>query len=149
MNRLVIYAFVIAGVFAAGFGSGWKVKNDAVLAATAKAVVKAAKTEAKDEIAVERQDENDKAKIRELENELSAARRDAAARRVPIPPSAKRCMSEAEGHSGSGDRSDPDRESTGRYEEAYRALRDELLLAGATAEQLRIQALSCQAQWPR
>lgn len=149
MSRLAIYALIIAGVFAAGFGAGWKTKNDAVLTATAKQVVKVAKIEAKQEIEVEKQDDSDKVKIHELENQLSVARRNASAGRVPIPPSANVCLPPTEGNSRGSRRGDTKGESASRYEEAYRALRDELLLAGATAEKLRIQAMSCKAQWPK
>lgn len=147
MNRLAIYALIALGLFGSGFGTGWHAKTVRTNAAVVKQVAKVAKIEAKDEVQVEKQNDADKIKIAALEDKLSAARRDAAARRVPIPPQHS-CAPATERDAGPREERSDAGKSAGRYEEAYRALRDELLLAGAEAEQLRLQAQSCQAQWP-
>jgi hypothetical protein len=148
MNRLAAYAAIAAALLLSGFGLGWHAKTQRVNAAVVKQVVKVAKVEAKNEAQVEKQNDSDKLKIRELEDRLSAARRDAAARRVPEPP--QHCRVPAtEGDARPGVTASAPGGPAGGYEEAYRALRDELLVAGATAEQMRLQVLSCQAQWPK
>lgn len=148
MNRLAIYAAILVVVFLTGFGAGWHVKTTRVNAAVVKQVVKVAKIDAKNEAQVEKQDDSDKIKIRQLEDDLSAARRDAATRRVPKPPVCRR-VPETQGDASSGGAASSTSEPAGGYEAAYRALRDDLLVSAAVAEQLRLQVLSCQAQWPR
>lgn len=148
MNKLSIYAAAVVAIFIFGFGSGWHVKTNRVNAAVVKQVVKVAKIDAKNESQVERQNERDKLAIRQLEDALIAARHDAAARGVPKPP--QRCrVSSPEGVARAGEAASPIGEPAGSYETAYRALRDELLTSSAVAEQLRLQVLACQAQWPR
>jgi hypothetical protein len=117
-------------------------------AAIVKQAVKVAKIDAKNEIQVEKQDDSDKLKIRQLEDDLSAARRATAVQRVPKPAVTK-CVPSAEAHAPARAAGDATRESADRYEEAYRTFRDDLLVAGAVAEQLRLQVLACQAQWPK
>lgn len=148
MNRLAIYAAVVIAVFALGFGAGWNQKTQQTNAAVVKQVVKATKVEAKNESQVEKQNDQDRVRIRELEDALVTARRDARNRGVPKPPITS-CVPEAEGDAGSREGASAGGESARRYEEAYRRFRDELLTSGAVAEQLRLQVLSCQAQWPR
>lgn len=148
MNRLAIYAAVLLAAFISGFGTGWHAKTVRVNAATVKQIVKVAKVDAKNEAQVEKQDESDKIKIRELEDALVATRRDAAARGVPKPPSCRRVPT-PQGDAGAGEAARADDESAARYERAYRALRDDLFTSAAVAEQLRLQVLACQAQWPR
>lgn len=148
MNRFIIYVLAIATTFLAGFGAGWHQKTVRVNAAIVKQVVKVAKIDAKNEAQVEKQDDSDKLKIHQLEADLSTARRDAATRRVPKPP-VRQCVPSAETPAAASEGGSSTREPADRYEAAYRHLRDELLVAGAVAEQLRLQVLACQAQWPR
>ena len=77
-----------------------------------------------------------------------AAHHDADARGVPKPPQ-RRCVPTSQGDAGAREAARAVDESTTRYDAAYRALRRELLTSSAVAEQLRLQVLSCQAQWPR
>lgn len=148
MNRLAIYGAILLVTFLGGLGTGWHLKTQRVNAAIVKQVVKVAKIDAKNEAQVEKQDEGDKLKIRALEDELSTARRDAATRGVPKPPICRRVPS-PETNAGTREAGSSTREPAHSYEEAYRTLRDELLTSSAVAEQLRLQVLSCQAQWPR
>lgn len=148
MNRLAIYAVIVVLIFATGYGLGHHSKTVSVNAAVVKQVVKVAKTDAKNEAQVEKQDDSDKLKIQELQGQLIAARAAAAGHGVPKPPRHS-CVPEAQGDAGTREAARADGESARRYEEAYRRLRDELLTSGAVAEQLRLQVLSCQAQWPR
>lgn len=148
MNRFAIYAVASTIIFIAGFSIGWHQKTVRVNAAIVKQVAKVAKVDAKNEAQVEKQDDSDKLKIRQLEDDLNAARRNAATRRVPKPANAS-CVSAPQGDARASERARADGESARRYEEAYRALRDDLLTSGAVAEQLRLQVLACQAQWPR
>lgn len=148
MNKLSIYAAVAGFVFLLGFGSGWHVKTTRTNAAIVKQVVKVAKIDAKNQVNVEKQDGSDKIKISELEDQLSVARRAAATHGVPKPAHCIR-VSRPETDAGASRETSADRQPAEDDGAAYRALRDELLVAGATAEQLRLQVLSCQAQWPR
>jgi hypothetical protein len=147
MNRLAIYAAILIAVFAVGFGAGWQQKTQQTNAAVVKQVVKVTKTEARQEAQVEKQNDSDKLKILSLEDRLATALRDARGRGVP-KPSQPGCVPQAQGDAGAREAAGADGGSAGGYEEAYRALREELLQSGATAEQLRLQVLSCQTQWP-
>lgn len=147
MNRLAIYALIAIALFLSGYGLGHHAKTVSDNAAVVKQVVKVTKIDAKNEAQVEKQNDSDKLKIQELQGQLIAARAAAAARGVPKPPQHS-CVSEAQGNTGAREAAGSVDESARRYEEAYRRLRDELLTSGAVAEQLRLQVLSCQAQWP-
>jgi hypothetical protein len=148
VNRLLIYAGIMLAVFIAGFGAGHHHKTVKVNAAIVKQVVKVAKIDAKNEHEVEKQDDSDKLKIQELQGQLIAARAAAAARGVP-KPAACRSVPTTQGDAGAREEAGPVTKPADPYEGAYRALRDDLLTAGAVAEQLRLQVLACQAQWPR
>jgi hypothetical protein len=148
MNRLTIFAIVLLLTFIGGFGVGWHTKMTRVNEAVVKQVVKMAKLDAKNEAQVEKQNDSDKIRIHQLEDALFTARHDALERGVPKPPT-RRCVSAPQGDASASRAASSTSEPAGGYEAAYRALRDELLVAGAVAEQLRLQVLSCQAQWPR
>ena len=148
MNRLAIYAVVLIVTFSLGFASGWQQKTPQVNSAIVKQVVKTTKIEAKNETQVEKQNDSDTIKIRQLEDDLAAARRAARDSGVPKPPQHS-CVPSSQGDARPGEAASADGESARRYEEAYRRFRDELLTSGAVAEQLRLQVLSCQVQCPR
>jgi hypothetical protein len=148
MNRLGIYTIIAVILFAAGYGLGHHAKTVSDNAAVVKQVVKVAKIDAKNEAQVEKQDDSDKLKIQELQGQLIAARAAAATHGVPKLPKSS-CVPSSEGNARAGEAASPIDKSAQRYETAYRRLRDELLTSGAVAEQLRLQVLSCQAQWPR
>lgn len=148
MNRLAIYGVIALAIFLSGYGLGHHQKTVSDNAAIVKQVAKVAKIDAQNEVDVEKQDDSDKLKIRQLEDDLSAARRDAATRRVPKPAVTK-CVPNPEADARAREAGGTTGESAQRYEAAYRTLRDDLLVAGAVAEQLRLQVLACQAQWPR
>ena len=147
MNRLVIYALIVIAIFGAGYGLGHHAKTVSDNAAVVKQVVQASKTEAKNEAQVEKQNDDDRIKIRELEAALIAAKRDAGNRGVP-KPFKPGCVPQTKGDAGAREAAGADIESAGRYEEAYRTFREELLIRSAVAEQLRLQVLACKAQWP-
>jgi hypothetical protein len=148
MNRLEVYGLVAVIIFISGYGLGHHAKTISDNAAIVKQVMKVTKIDSKNEAQVEKQNDSDKLKIQELQGQLIAARAVAASHGVP-KPSQHRCVSEAQGDAGALEAARADGESARRYEEAYRRLRDELLTSGAVAEQLRLQVLSCQTQWPR
>jgi hypothetical protein len=148
MNRLGIYAIIAAIIFAVGYGTGHHAKTVSDNKAIIKQVVKVAKIDAKNEHEVEKQDDSDKLKIQELQGQLIAARAAAAARGVP-KPAACRSVPTPQGAAGAGEGTSSVTKPADPYEGAYRALRDDLLTAGAVAEKLRLQVLACQAQWPR
>lgn len=153
MSRLYAYAAAVAAVFLLGFGAGWHVKTNRVNAATVRQVVRAAKIDVKNEADVEKQNDTDDAKIRKLEDDLAAARRDAAARGVPKLAQCRR-VPQAQGDAGRGEAAGAGGGPAGgddaadREVRAYQELRDGLLTAAAEASRLRIQVRACQAQWP-
>jgi hypothetical protein len=147
VNRLAIYAIIAVVIFLAGYGTGHHAKTVSDNAAIVKQVVKTAKVDAKNEHEVEKQDGSDKLKISQLEADLIAARAAAAARGVP-KPAACRSVPQTQGDAGAREGTSPFTKPADPYEAAYRALRDDLLTAGAVAEKLRLQVLACQAQWP-
>lgn len=140
-------AVLAALLFAAGVGTGWHEHTVRDNAAIVKQVVHAAKVEAKHETQVEKQDATDTTLVGKLQADLVAARAAAAARGVPNCP-ARRPLPATEANAGAGSAPRSQPEPVGGYEAAYREFRDESLNAGAVAEQLRLQVLSCQVQWP-
>jgi hypothetical protein len=148
MNTIQLIAIAAVVAFLAGFGAGhhWKTTSDN--AAIVTQVVKVAKTDAKNEAQVEKQDDSDKIKIAQLQQDLAVARASSLARGVPKHLTTK-CVPQAEAGTRAGQEASSTREPAEGDGEAYRRFRDELLVAGATAEELRLQVLACQAQWPR
>lgn len=153
MNTLEIIGLTAILAFITGFGVGHHQKTVSDNAAIVKQVVKVAKIDDKNEAQVEKQDDSDKLKISQLERDLTAARADAA-HRVPKPLTTK-CVPSSEAHASAGEAassvSGPAGGHGGEDPEVrgYQVLRDELLVTAAVAEQLRLQVLACQAQWPR
>lgn len=153
MNKLALYVAAVLAVFLLGFGSGWHVKANRTNAAVVRQVVRAARTDAENESHVEKQNDDDAAKIRKLEDDLATARRDAAARGVPKLAQCRRvpeAKADAGPREGAGAAAGPPGgdEAADREVRAYQELRDELLTAAAVTSKLRLQVLACQAQWP-
>lgn len=148
MNTWQLVMITAVSAFIVGYGTGHHQKTVSDNAKIVKQVVKVAKVDAKNEAEVEKQDDSDKLKIVELEQDLATARADAAKRGVPKYITTK-CMPSPKTDARSSEEAGATREPAGGNEASYRALRDGLLVAGAVAEQLRLQVLSCQAQWPQ
>jgi hypothetical protein len=131
---------------AVGFGWGYHVRGNVINAATVKQVQKVAKIDARNAIETENQNDADNIRVTELERQLADARAAAAARGVPARP--RRCLPGPEANAGPDPGASAADESARRYEAAYRALRDDLIVTAAVAERMRLQVLSCHAQWP-
>lgn len=149
MNILQIIGIVALLAFVSGYAAGHHQKTVSDNAAIVEQVKHVAKIDAKNEVQVEKQDDSDKLKISQLQQDLAAAKLAAAAHRSVPKPLTTKCVSSSKEDTGASQATSADREPAGSYEAAYRTLRVELLDVGAVAEQLRLQVLSCQAQWPR
>lgn len=147
MNRILASALILVAAFGLGAYVGWHQHTVRDNAAIVKQVVKVAKVDVKNQTAVENQNGTDATKITDLQRDLAATRAAAAARGVPVR--ACRTVPSAQADAGSGAPASPGPEPAGSDEAAYQRLRDQILIAGAVAEQLRLQVQSCQAQWPK
>lgn len=148
MDKYVVYIIVAIVIFWVGFGVGHHQKTVSDNAAIVNQVVKIAKVDAKNEAQVEKQDDSDKIKIAQLQQDLVAARAAALARGVPKHLATK-CVPAAEAHASTGQEASPSREPAEGDGAVYQRFRDKLLTQGALTEELRIQVLACQEQWPK
>jgi len=153
MNTLQMIGITALVAFVLGYATGHHQKTVSDNAKIVAQVEKVAKIDAKNDSDVEKQDDSDKLKIQQLEQDLAAARSNAAHHRVqPVTcvPRTETQEDASRGSEASASR-EPATGSRGNPDEVrgYEILRSRLLELGTQAEQLRIQVLACQAQWPR
>jgi hypothetical protein len=139
-----IAAAILVGI---GFGMGYHMRGNAIAQATVKQVQKVAKIEEHQQVQTEKQNVSDSDKVKQLQQDLDAAQWQLAHSGMPIRP---RCSVPAPvANAGPGSPASAPAEPAGGSEAADREMAEGTLAAGAVAETLRLQVISCQAQWPK